>query len=88
MSKAVTQKDIIQEQVDRNYKYFQEHKEEISEENQDKYVLIRDQNFIAFYSTREDALTAGKSQFEDNRFSVQKVSDESVELGAVGYALF
>lgn len=81
-------KNVIQEQVDRNYEYFKECKGEIGPENQDKFVLIRDQEFIAFYSTRDDALTAGRSQFEDGRFSVQRVSDEPVELGAVGYALF
>ena len=81
-------KEKIQREVDENYKFFCEHKSEIDAENSDKFVLMRHRGFLGFYSTKEDAITAGTSQFEDGIFSVQKVSDDIVDLGSVGYALF
>ena len=77
----------IQKEVDENYKFFQASKDKISEENSDKFVLIRHKKFIDFYTTKEDAITAGKSQFSDDLFSVQKVEDDIIDLGLVGYAL-
>ena len=81
-------REKIQREVDENYEFFQKHKREISVENLDKFVLMRDKKFVGFYSTKEDAVTAGRSQFTDRIFSVQKVSDDVVDLGSVAYALF
>ena len=80
-------KEQIQEEVDKNYMFFKEHKDEIPQEESGKFALLRKEKFIGFYTTKEDALTAGNSQFEDGLFSVQKVSDDIVDLGLVGYAL-
>ena len=80
-------REKIQLEVDENYKFFQEHKKDLKQENHDKFVLIRHKEFISFYSTKEDAITAGKSQFEDGEFSVQKVSEDAIDLGSIGYAL-
>ena len=81
-------REKIQQEVDENYRFFQAHKREIGVENLDKFVLMRDKEFVGFYSTKEDAVTAGRSQFADRVFSVQKVSDDVVDLGSVAYALF
>ena len=81
-------REKIQEEVDRNYKFFQEYKSEIPQEKYGKFVLIQNGKFIDFYTTKEDALTAGNSQFEDGIFSVQKVSNDVIDLGSIGYALF
>ncbi|MCY4576935.1 MAG: hypothetical protein OXB96_00670 [Candidatus Kaiserbacteria bacterium] len=80
-------KERLQKEVDDNYSFFKRHKNEISPEYAEKFVLIRQQKFIDYYSTKEDAITAGRSEYEDGLFSVQKVSDEMVDLGSIGYAL-
>ena len=77
----------IQKEVDENYSFFKRHKNKIASEHADKFVLIRNQEFIDFYSTKEDGMTAGRSQYKDGLFSVQKVSDDIVDLGSISYAL-
>ena len=48
------EREKIQQEVDKNYAFFQKNKQEISDENFDKFVLIRSEEFIGFYSTKED----------------------------------
>ena len=81
-------RETIQQEVDQNWEFFKENKHTIKEEYVNKFVLIRNKEFCDFYTTKEDALTAGDAQFKDGIFSVQKVSDEGIDLGSVKYALF
>ena len=81
------EREQIQKEVDANYAFFKEHRDEIATTNADKFVLMRNQAFIDFYSTKDDAITAGRSQYTDGLFSVQKVTEETIDLGSVGYAL-
>ena len=81
-------REEIQKEVDQNYEFFKKNKDSIDRKDFDKFVLIKNKEFLGFYTTEEDAITAGRSQFKDGVFSVQKVSDEVTNLGSIGYALF
>lgn len=75
------------EQVDKNYEYFKKHLDGIYADKKDKFVLIKDQEFVGYFSSQEDALEAGNLKYEDGLFSVQKVTKDIIHLGFNTYIL-
>jgi hypothetical protein len=73
---------IIQEEVDRNYEAFTKMLPSILPRHRDKYALMKSGEIIGYFSTAEDARTAGDIKFiEDKIFSIQQVSDAALNLG-------
>lgn len=69
-------KDKYQEEVDKNYEWFQKNKEKLIKENEDKighYVLLKNQNVINFYETYKEVSIEGHKKFHDEPFSIQKL---------------
>jgi hypothetical protein len=54
--------------------------------HQNKYALMKDGEAVGFYSTLEDAYTTANKFYSDQPFSVQKVTDISVDLGFFSHA--
>ena len=82
----MTERDAIQAEVDRNYAAF---KAELAtlKGREGKFALMRDQKIITFYDTFADAYATGQSVFQDHRFSIQKVTNQPVDLGFLSHAL-
>ena len=77
-----------QTEVDKNYSFFKEELPELLKEHKGKFVLIREQNIEGMFETFEQAFLEGKERFSDNLFSIQEVTEESVDLGSVSaYAI-
>ena len=74
-------------QVNENYEYFKEHLDEIYNNNKNKFVLIKDQQFVSYFDSQEDALEAGNLTYKDGLFSVQKVTKDILQLGYNAYAV-
>ncbi len=74
------------EEVDKNYAAFQAMLPEILPLHQNKYALMKDGEAVGFYSTLEDAYTTANKFYSDQPFSVQKVTDISVDLGFFSHA--
>ena len=76
------------EQVELNYKAFQEKLPTLSPSLQGKFALMRDGQIIEFFDTARDAYIAGQRIFQqDQLFSIQEVTNKPVDLGFFSYAL-
>ena len=83
MSKSRTK----QEEVDRNFAFFQTELGNLLPKHRGKYALLRDQSIIDYYDTVLDAQTAAEQLYKDGLFSIQKVSEEVVDLGLFSHAV-
>ena len=76
-----------QEEVDRNFEFFQSELPHLLPQHAGKYALIRDRQICEFYDTALDANTAGTQLYADGLFSIQKVSQEIGDLGFYSHAV-
>ncbi|MYE38433.1 MAG: hypothetical protein F4X82_02870 [Candidatus Spechtbacteria bacterium SB0662_bin_43] len=70
-----------------NYDFFLEKKDTIPPEHSDKFVLIYKKKFVGYFDTENDAFRVGFEKYGNGKFSIQKVSDEPVDLGIISYTL-
>lgn len=75
------------DQVDTNYEAFRRELPKLIQTHANKYALIRDGEIITCYTTLEDAYATATRFYPDGRFSVQKITDEPVDLGFFSHAL-
>ncbi len=76
-----------QEQVELNFKVFSEKLPELIKTQMNKYALMRDGEIIEIYNSWEDAHKTGLRFYEDELFSIQKITNNSVDLGFFSHAL-
>ena len=76
-----------QEEVDRNFAFYQAELPKVLPQYRGKYALLRDRRIVGYYETIVDAQTSGNALYADGLFSVQKVSDESIDLGFYSHAM-
>jgi hypothetical protein len=76
-----------QEEVDRNFEFFQQELPHLLQERMGKFALIRDCKITGFYDTAQDALTAGSKLYQDGLFSIQQVTEKIGDLGFYSHAL-
>jgi hypothetical protein len=77
----------IQREVDANYEKFLELLPSLLPVQRDRFALMKGGRIIAFYSTAKDARTAAEAFIEDKLYSIQKVTDMSVDLGYFSHAM-
>ena len=87
MEKRVSIVRTKQEEVDRNFAFFQAELPQIMPNYRGKYALIRNEKIENYFDTLVDAYTAGSQQFKDGLFSIQQVTDEPVDLGFFSHAV-
>jgi hypothetical protein len=76
-----------QEEIDRNFAFFQAELSQLLSAHSGKFALIRDQKITGFYDTAHDAQTAGAQLYQDGLFSIQQVSSEIGDLGFYSHAV-
>jgi hypothetical protein len=76
-----------QEEVDRNFDFFQKQLPQLLPEHRGKFALIRDCKITSYYDTAQDAYTAGNQLFADGLFSIQRVTEEIGDLGFYSHAV-
>jgi hypothetical protein len=74
-------------EVERNYAAFAQKLPALLKTHRGKFALMRHGEIAAFFDTLSDTVRSGKLKFEDGDFSVQEVTDRSVNLGFYSYAL-
>ena len=80
--------DSIQEQVETNYRAFQEKLASLAAAHRGKFALMRDGQIIEFFDTARDAYVAGQKVFQQDRlFSIQEVIETPVDLGFFSHAM-
>ncbi|MCI8396814.1 MAG: hypothetical protein HFJ52_03980 [Clostridia bacterium] len=48
-------------EIDKNYKYYTEHQEELFKKHKNKFVIIKDEKVIGVYKTLEEAIQNAKN---------------------------
>jgi hypothetical protein len=76
-----------QEEVDRNFEFFQRELPRLTPTYTGRFVLIRECKITGFYDTAQDANTAGTQLYSDGLFSIQKVTEEIGDLGFYSHAM-
>ena len=80
---AQTRREKQQREVDANYEAFEAMLSNLMAAHGGEYALMRNREVVGFYGTGWDAVRTGNRLFADGFFSVQKVSREVMELGAL-----
>jgi len=76
-----------QEEVDRNFEFFQRELPNLLREHAGKFALIRTCEITGFYDTAQDAYTAGSQLYADGLFSIQRITQEIGDLGFYSHAM-
>jgi hypothetical protein len=76
----------LRNEVDRNYDFFQRNLSRYLKDNSGKYAFLKSEQLVGFFDGPGVAYRAGLERFQDKVFSVQKVTDEPVELGFMSLA--
>jgi hypothetical protein len=74
-------------EIDRNLEFFETKLPELLSANEDRFALLHDQQIVGIYDSLGDAQTAGEKLYPDGIFSIQKVTEKPLELGAYSYAV-
>jgi hypothetical protein len=74
------------EQVKLNYEAFKKMLPSIMN-RENKYALLRDGELVAIYDTMPDAVTTAQKMFEDDRWSIQRITSRPINLGYRSRAL-
>ena len=72
---------VLRQEVDANYDAFQRVLGDILAQHRNQYALMRDQIIVDFFPLPGDAYRTGIARFPDQRFSIQEVTDEPIDLG-------
>jgi hypothetical protein len=75
-----------QREVDRNHEVFMTLVEDLRQDNDGRFALMRDQRIVGIFDTLRDAAVAGESMFGDGRFSIEQIVAEPVDLGFYSHA--
>ena len=73
--------DPRQEQIERNYEEFLKKLPELLVSHLGKFALMRNGEIIQYFDGMGDAAIAGSALYPDGLFSVQEITDNSVNLG-------
>ena len=83
----MTQASQIQAEVDRNYEEFQKMLPGLLPVFRDKFALMKDGKILGYFSTAQDAAQAAQTFIKDGVFSIQEVTDSSINLGFFTHAV-
>jgi len=79
--------DPLQEQVEKNYEAFVKELPTLLANYGGKFAVMRDGKITQFFDTARDAHLAGQALFSDGLYSIQEVTDTSVDLGFFSHAV-
>lgn len=78
----------IQDEVDQNYEAFEAILPRILADHAGKYALMKNGEVVGYYTSATDARSAADLAFKDGFFSIQHVTDVSINLGFFTDAVF
>ena len=79
-------KERQQAEVDSNFEAFQKQLDTIHSSKYGKFALMKTGEIKSYFDTWKDARTAGELAYEDRLFSIQKVTNDIVDLGYYSHA--
>ena len=76
-----TDRQHQQQEVDRNYEAFKKELPNLLKSDPGRTALMRGGVVVMCFDTERDAIEAGRTMFEDRRFSIQKIRSRPIDLG-------
>ncbi len=67
--------------IEENRKAFEKELPKLLKKHRDKYALMRDKKIVKVYPTTLAAWEAGQELYEDEMYSIQKITDVPRDLG-------
>jgi hypothetical protein len=86
MELAMTREEI-QKEINANYEAFVIELPRLLASHRDQFALMKGRKILGFYSSATDARTAGESFIADKLYSIQRVTDSTIDLGYFSHAL-
>ena len=86
MVDAAKERTDQQKEVDRNYAIFRRLLPALLETDADRFALMRNGAIVACFDTSREAIEAGRERFGGAPFSVQEITDRTVDLGHLSHA--
>ena len=60
--------------LEKEFKYYKDHQNELIEKYNDKFIVIRDEQIVGIYDTELEAYSTSKKEFEVGTFLIQRCS--------------
>jgi hypothetical protein len=76
-----------QEEIDKNLTFFLNELPKVPSAYMGKFALIRHQEVIGYYDTAADAIASANKIYSDEIFSIQQVTNDSVNFRFYSYAV-
>ncbi|RJR47236.1 MAG: hypothetical protein C4567_01335 [Deltaproteobacteria bacterium] len=77
-----------QEQIEKNFRAFQDILPSIMETQRGKFALMRDGEIVDYFDTVRDAYIVGQKLYPDEEgFSIQEVIETPIDLGFFSHAV-
>lgn len=73
-------------EIDKNFDFIQRNMAAYLPSQEGRYALLRDCCVIEFYDTAASAERAGNQKYGDQPFSIQEITQSTVDLGFFSYA--
>ena len=77
----------IQAEVDKNFEAFQKLLPELIETHNGKFALMRGEKIVQIFDSVHDAVVFAKEKYDDDLFSVQKITNQAADLGIFSHAV-
>ena len=77
---------LSQNELRKNFDYFQKFVGEWMPNHAGKFALLRDGGLVDFFDAPGAAVGLAVEKFDDGKFSIQRVIDRPVDLGFLSYA--
>ena len=79
--------DKQRQQVEKNFEAFQKALPKLLKKHRDKFALMRDGKVVDVFDDLGKAHQRGFELYEDEIFSIQEITDHSINLGFFSHAL-
>jgi hypothetical protein len=76
-----------QNHIDRNYEAFKRLLPELLVTHAGKAALMRNEELVEIFDSMADAERAGRKLYSDGMYSVQQITDRTVDLGYFSHAV-
>lgn len=77
----------IQAAVDENFEAFLKFLPELKQKHPGKFALMRECKIVEIFDTAADAMKYAEVQYEDGLYSIQQITDQTIDLGYFSHAL-
>ena len=75
-----------QKEIEENLEFFKKKLPDLLKNQRGRFVLLHNKEIVGIFDTIRDAQTAGDKLYPDKIYSIQQVTDASVNLGFYSYA--